>query len=371
MAGVKVVVVSMSGDADLFVSFDTAKPDRRQATWVVESVGVKKFVLPRSNHLFCGAQGRLSSGTRGSASGGPTCAGASEGEVVPCGSQECTLYLTVSGYDKGQFRLTVYNFRNSDSESAVTGEQGEAWSCSPGCDEVALGDAHCNPPCNTSACLWDSGDCGYFGEFEMEGVCSSGCVFSWLGDGYCDEACFNAACDWDDKDCISTGDGGCADGCLPTWIDDKECDARCNNEACGYDGTDCDHGEDECYMQPAGSDYRGSASTTQSGLKCQPWSEQWPHQHTHTHAVFPNAGLGGHNSCRNPIGPGEPGEDGPWCYTMDPAVRSERCAVPPTRAGQSCAPRASARADVYHKMCPVDCSALLGNGICDARCNVS
>ena len=83
--------------------------------------------------------------------------------------------------------------------------------------------------------MWDQGDCGYRGEYEMDEMCSTGCALSWKGDGFCDEACYTEKCSWDISDCIK-GESGCADGCLPAFIDDQECDRECNNEACGYDG---------------------------------------------------------------------------------------------------------------------------------------
>ena len=108
-----------------------------------------------------------------------------------------------------------------------------------------------------------------------------------------------------------------------------------------------------------------------------------PQQHTKTHLNFPDDGLGGHNHCRNPgqlpltlgrnrartltrtlITPTptptatatatrtptltptlqpSPGreERGPWCYTMDPSVRFELCALPPPQQA-GCADRPSA-----------------------------
>eukprot|EP00965_Chrysotila_dentata_P230193 6197629-Pleurochrysis_carterae.AAC.1 len=127
-------------------------------------------------------------------------------------------------------------------------DSSQAPACSPGCDEMRLGNTVCDIACNTTECVWDQGDCGYYGEYELEDLCSAGCPLSWLGDGFCDEACYNLACSWDQDDCISAG-AGCADACLPSFIDDRECDEACNNEACGFDGTDCDADADECYEQ--------------------------------------------------------------------------------------------------------------------------
>ena len=53
-------------------------------------------------------------------------------------------------------------------------------------------------------------------------------------------------------------------------------------------------------------------------------ASRYPNQHTRTALNFPELGLGGHNSCRNPTGE----ESTPWCYTLQPGVRFEVCDVP-------------------------------------------
>ena len=63
-----------------------------------------------------------------------------------------------------------------------------------------------------------------------------------------------------------------------------------------------------------GLDYAGTRTKTKSGLTCQKWSEQYPHKHDRP--------AWEHNYCRNPDS-----EDGPWCYTTDPDVRWEYCAI--------------------------------------------
>ena len=336
LTGLKIVLIPINGDADLFISFTTPKPERRSATWVEETVGVKQFTLPRANSYFCP-------------------------------SKPCVLHLGVSGFEEGDYKLVVYNFTETPTATG-TGDSSNAasdfYSCSPGCDELRLGNTVCDIACNTSNCVWDQGDCGYYGDYAMEELCATGCPISWVDDGYCDEACFNAACSWDREDCIE-GDAGCADGCLPSFIDDTECDELCHNEACGWDGTDCDHGADDCYSMPDGQDYRGSISVTKSGLECQLWSEQTPNAHLKTHMNFPSAGLGGHNHCRNPGGE----EAHPWCYTLSPGVRFELCDVPEPRA--NCTLKDSKNPYHYHTLCPVDCASLLGNGLCETRCNIS
>ncbi|XP_029819636.1 plasminogen-like [Manacus vitellinus] len=75
---------------------------------------------------------------------------------------------------------------------------------------------------------------------------------------------------------------------------------------------------EECY-HGNGVTYRGTASFTLSGKKCQAWSSMSPHRHNKTADNFPNADLR-QNYCRNPDADGRP-----WCYTTDPGVRWEYC----------------------------------------------
>ena len=64
-----------------------------------------------------------------------------------------------------------------------------------------------------------------------------------------------------------------------------------------------------------GTAYTGHANTTESGLTCQMWSDDTPHEHS-------NTGVGEHNYCRSPDG------DKIWCYTTDPEKQWEYCKVP-------------------------------------------
>lgn len=74
-------------------------------------------------------------------------------------------------------------------------------------------------------------------------------------------------------------------------------------------------------------DYRGTSATTVSGLTCQNWTSQTPHKIGERAHYSPEElllkGMEA-NYCRNP----DESVTGTWCYTMDPAVVAERCAVP-------------------------------------------
>lgn len=78
-----------------------------------------------------------------------------------------------------------------------------------------------------------------------------------------------------------------------------------------------------CYnAHDKGASYRGSSNTTISGIPCQAWSKQSPHEHTRTPEKYPDSGLLD-NMCRNPDGSGAP-----WCYTADNETRWEVCDIP-------------------------------------------
>ncbi|XP_053196527.1 muscle, skeletal receptor tyrosine-protein kinase [Scomber japonicus] len=77
-----------------------------------------------------------------------------------------------------------------------------------------------------------------------------------------------------------------------------------------------------CYID-RGRFYQGSINVTRSGKPCQPWSEQVPHQHRLSVDVIPELKNSG-NHCRNPGGI----SDKPWCYTTNPNILWEYCAVP-------------------------------------------
>uniref|UniRef100_A0A8C4J9K0 Kringle domain-containing protein n=1 Tax=Dromaius novaehollandiae TaxID=8790 RepID=A0A8C4J9K0_DRONO len=79
-----------------------------------------------------------------------------------------------------------------------------------------------------------------------------------------------------------------------------------------------------------GKDYRGMEAKTRRGIPCQKWAEKAPHKPNFTPEKHPSAGLE-ENYCRNP----DVDENGPWCYTTDPATRFDYCNIPefPLNAG--------------------------------------
>uniref|UniRef100_A0AAV2KWI9 Hepatocyte growth factor n=1 Tax=Knipowitschia caucasica TaxID=637954 RepID=A0AAV2KWI9_KNICA len=74
----------------------------------------------------------------------------------------------------------------------------------------------------------------------------------------------------------------------------------------------------EC-TQGRGQGYRGSVDTTPTGLTCQRWDRQYPHNHTFIPEAYPCKDLR-ENFCRNPDG-----RESPWCFTTDPRVRMMLC----------------------------------------------
>lgn len=72
-----------------------------------------------------------------------------------------------------------------------------------------------------------------------------------------------------------------------------------------------------------GKYYTGSATQTSSGLSCQKWSSQFPHQHNFKPSLYPDTDLT-LNFCRNPFG----SRSRPWCFTTASNVTWEYCAIP-------------------------------------------
>lgn len=89
-----------------------------------------------------------------------------------------------------------------------------------------------------------------------------------------------------------------------------------------------------CKTSILGQDYTGTYSQTVSGRTCQRWDSQTPHEHINNDpARFPDASLDEvANYCRNP----DNDEGGPWCYTTDPDIRYEYCAIEFCDQGKFC-----------------------------------
>ncbi|XP_049633304.1 hepatocyte growth factor-like protein isoform X1 [Suncus etruscus] len=78
---------------------------------------------------------------------------------------------------------------------------------------------------------------------------------------------------------------------------------------------------EDCYYG-IGEQYRGSVSKTRKGILCQHWSAEMPHKPQFTPASAPFAQLE-ENFCRNP----DSDSHGPWCYTTNPEVLFDYCAM--------------------------------------------
>ncbi|XP_026556843.1 hepatocyte growth factor isoform X1 [Pseudonaja textilis] len=78
----------------------------------------------------------------------------------------------------------------------------------------------------------------------------------------------------------------------------------------------------EC-IQGQGEGYRGTVNTIWSGIECQRWDSQVPHQHNFTQENFKCKDLR-ENYCRNPDG-----AEVPWCFTTNPNIRIGDCSQIP------------------------------------------
>lgn len=161
LPAVRVLLVPLAGDADLFLSFRGAYPSLDNATWVMDGVGVEELLVRRASDDFCEAE-------------------------------PCVLYMTIIGYEPTRYRLIV-----NAIESPATILRDE---CAPKCATFGLSDGKCDDQCNTTACNFDSGDC-LIAAFGAADLCRPGCPRSWIGDRECDEACYNEQCRWDGGDC--------------------------------------------------------------------------------------------------------------------------------------------------------------------------
>ncbi|KAI8514473.1 hypothetical protein Bbelb_070640 [Branchiostoma belcheri] len=98
------------------------------------------------------------------------------------------------------------------------------------------------------------------------------------------------------------------------WISHTLAMSRETEDLKSIDVKDCQVGR--------GASFRGVVPVTRTGRICQRWDSQTPHGHGKTPSGYPESGLV-RNYCRNPDG-----ENGVWCYTMDPDRRWELCDVP-------------------------------------------
>merc|ERR1719438_387183 len=112
-----------------------------------------------------------------------------------------------------------------------------------------------------------------------------------------------------------------------SWCYTTDPDTRweyCDVPTCGGDEPACEDSNPEtCGCDEVReADYRGTLSKTQSGVECQRWDSNDPHDHKGKINIFPKAGLL-QNYCRNPNN-----SKRAWCYTTDEDKRWEYCDVP-------------------------------------------
>ncbi|XP_048870610.1 hepatocyte growth factor-like isoform X2 [Brienomyrus brachyistius] len=72
-----------------------------------------------------------------------------------------------------------------------------------------------------------------------------------------------------------------------------------------------------------GLNYRGTISVTKTKIKCQAWASTMPHDHNFLPARNKKEDLR-ENHCRNP----DNETTGPWCFTTNPQIRHQSCAIP-------------------------------------------
>ncbi|XP_062317721.1 hepatocyte growth factor [Osmerus eperlanus] len=92
----------------------------------------------------------------------------------------------------------------------------------------------------------------------------------------------------------------------------------CNIRACDLDVIPQVEVTTKCF-RGRGDGYRGTVGVTPSGVTCQRWDSQYPHNHTYTPQDYRCKDLR-ENYCRNPDG-----QDLPWCFTSDPNIRTAFC----------------------------------------------
>lgn len=84
----------------------------------------------------------------------------------------------------------------------------------------------------------------------------------------------------------------------------------------------------KCKLSHLGLEYQGDISKTEGGIRCQSWSATIP-----VHKIDPSltdddfvdfSRKDAKSYCRNP----NKNPMGPWCYSMDPTLIDDTCAVP-------------------------------------------
>ena len=74
------------------------------------------------------------------------------------------------------------------------------------------------------------------------------------------------------------------------------------------------------YIRFNSYDRVNNVNKTLSGLECQNWNANLPHEVDKTYTNKADSEIGNHNYCRNP----DKGESA-WCYTLDPNIEKEDC----------------------------------------------
>ena len=104
----------------------------------------------------------------------------------------------------------------------------DSYYCAPMCSVLQLMNERCDSACNNAQCFYDFGSCD----------CSPGCretSENCFSSKYYIEPCDTKACGYKDGKC-----GYCASGCFEKYLGDGTCQPSCNNEFCNYDNGDCE-----------------------------------------------------------------------------------------------------------------------------------
>ena len=120
--------------------------------------------------------------------------------------------------------------------------------CAPGCVENWLSDGYCDAVCNTTACLWDGGDCVNNTKTRAASY-SSGTYDKYKGSRYDASTTTTSTTAAADAEVAALESSRaarsaqwtarCAPDCLDDWLGDWVCDAACQAPECGGDAGDC------------------------------------------------------------------------------------------------------------------------------------